>query len=90
MTSSPNGQMKDTYTLQWQVESYAPVQEYRVMYKNSTVTKHTGKIIHTWFGTWEARSTARRVVKQIGYQYKRSSTHNWPHVFSGNLGKLKF
>ena len=37
MTSPAHGQEKDSYTLRWHVESYAPIEEYKVTYKIAQV-----------------------------------------------------
>ena len=37
MTSPAHGREKDSYTLRWNVESYAPIEEYKVTYKIAQV-----------------------------------------------------
>ena len=37
MTSPAHGQQKDSYTLSWNVQSYYPIKEYKVVYKIAQV-----------------------------------------------------
>ncbi|XP_037084586.1 protein amalgam-like isoform X2 [Pollicipes pollicipes] len=48
VSSDPNGQEKNSFTLNWSVESYSPVKEYKVIYKNTQVNGTNPEVQQQW------------------------------------------